>query len=377
MTAASPLPSAFPLPSATPAELGLDPAKLDLLCARIEADIAAGHHPGAQVALARHGKLALFRSFGAARAGVAASDASLWLLYSNTKVITAAGLWALAEDGLLRLTDPIAQHLPGFEAGGKGAITFIELLTHQAGFPGAEIPPAAWEDAAKLRELVCALTLQWEPGSRVRYHPSAAHWVAAAVIRAVTGEDHRAYLRRRIIAPLGLDAELFVGVPVEMQARTADMHDVDGAVRMPEGTAAFLAAGVPGGGGYGTARAMAAFYQALLQGGALAGRRIISPRMMAYAVRNYTGDRVDEYNGMPMHRGLGPHLRGTTPAMRGLGAIAHPGTFGHGGVGSSYCWGDPESGLSFAFLSNTRQTEEFHGPRMDTLSTLAHAAVIS
>lgn len=368
---------AFPLPSASPAELGLDPAKLDLISARIEADIAAGHHPGAQVALARHGKLAFFRSFGEARKGTPASDASLWLLYSNTKVITAAGLWALTEDGRLRLADPIAQYLPGFEAGGKGAITFIELLTHQAGFPSAEIPPCAWEDAARLRELVCDFKLEWEPGSCVRYHPAAAHWVAAAVIRAVTGEDHRAYLRRRVIAPLGLDAELFVGVPAEFHHRAVDMHDVDGSVRMPEGTPAFLSAGIPGGGGYGTARAMAVFYQALIQGGAVAGRRIISPRMISYAIRNYTSDRPDEYHGMPMHRGLGPHLRGETAAIRGLGDIAHPGTFGHGGVGSSYCWGDPASGVSFAFLSNTRQAEEVHGPRMDAISNLAHAAIIS
>lgn len=368
---------AFPLPLSTPGELGLDTAKLDLICARIAADIAAGHHPGAQVALARHGKLALFRSFGEARKGEPATDDTLWLLYSNTKVITATGLWALAEEGRLRLTDSIAQHLPGFEAGGKGAITLIDLLTHQAGFPSAEMPPSAWEDAAKLRECVCAFELEWEPGSCVRYHPAAAHWVAAAVIRAVTGEDHRVFLRHRIIEALELGEELFVGMPAGAQGRAADMHDVDGSVRRPEGTPAFLAAGIPGGGGYGTARAMVAFYQALLQGGALAGQRVLSPRMIRYAVRNFTGDRPDEYNGMPMHRGLGPHLRGGTAGIRGLGAIAHPGTFGHGGVGSSYCWGDPESGVSFAFLSNTRQSEEFHGPRMDALSTLAHAAIIS
>jgi hypothetical protein len=33
--------------------------------------------------------------------------------------------------------------------------------------------------------------------------------------------------------------------------------------------------------------------------------------------------------------------------------------------------------VSFAFLSNTRQTEEFHGPRMNTISNLVHAAIIS
>lgn len=366
----------FPMQDATPAELGLDPSRLDRLCDRIESDIAAGHHPGAQVAVARHGRIALFRTFGEARKGVAARPDSLWLLYSNTKVITAAAVWAMAEDGLIRLTDTIAQHLPGFEANGKGGITFIELLTHQGGFPSAEVPPACWEDAAKLRETVCGFALEWEPGSKVRYHPAAAHWVAAAVIKAVTGEDHRDFIRRRIIAPLGIGAELFVGLPADEQIRAADMHDVDGAVRMPEGSPAGRAAGIPGGGGYGTARAMAAFYQALLGGGALNGQRILSPRMLAYAIRNYTGDRPDEYNGVPMHRGLGPHLRGETALARGLGAIAHPKTFGHGGVGSSYCWGDPESGVSFAFLSNTRQTDAFHGPRMDVISTLAHAAII-
>lgn len=367
----------FPLPEAAPAELGLDPARLDALCARIEADIAAGHHPGAQLAIARHGKLALNRSFGEARAGVPATPETLWLLYSNTKVITAAALWQLAERGALRLSDTVAEHLPGFETGGKGEITFIQLLTHQAGFPSAEVPPDAWDDAERLREVVCGFSLEWAPGSQVRYHPAAAHWVAAAVIRVVTGEDHRAFLRQHIIAPLRLEGELFVGLPEAEVPRVADMLDADGTVRMPEASFAHRAAGVPGGGGYGTARAMAAFYQALLGGGALAGRRILSPRMVAYAVRNHTADRPDEYNGMPMHRGLGPHSRGMTSAIRGLGAIAHPDTFGHGGVGSSYCWADPASGVSFAFLSNTRQTEEFHGPRMDTLSTMAHAAIIS
>jgi CubicO group peptidase (beta-lactamase class C family) len=107
-------------------------------------------------------------------------------------------------------------------------------------------------------------------------------------------------------------------------------------------------AGSPGGGGYATARAMAAFYQMLLQGGQLGDARILSPRTIAYVTRNYTGDRVDAYMGMPMHRGLGPHLRGATETIRGLGSLASPRTFGHGGVGSSYCWADPESRGSIA-----------------------------
>jgi CubicO group peptidase (beta-lactamase class C family) len=79
--------------------------------------------------------------------------------------------------------------------------------------------------------------------------------------------------------------------------------------------------------------------------------------------------------GMPMHRGLGPHLRGTTDTIRGLGSFASPRTFGHGGVGSSYCWADPDSGVSFAYLTNNRVPDPWHSRRMDLVSNAVHAAI--
>ena len=106
----------FPLPESNPEALGLDPRPLDRLCALIERHVAESRHPGAQVAVVRRGKLALFRSFGRARVGPDAAPAdarSLFLLYSNTKVVTTAALWMLAEDGLLRFNDPVAKHVPG------------------------------------------------------------------------------------------------------------------------------------------------------------------------------------------------------------------------------------------------------------------------
>lgn len=372
----------FPLPESNPEALGLDPRKLDRLCAVIGRHIEEGHHPGAQVAVARHGRLALFRSFGTACIeGNRPADArSLFLMYSNTKVVTAAAVWMLVEDGLLRFSDTVAQHVPEFAANGKGGITVLQLLTHQGGFPSAVVPEACWEDHALLRKTVCGFTLEWTPGSKVQYHPASAHWTAAVLMEAITGQDFRAFIRERVIAPLGLGEEIFVGLPPDRQDRAAAIYDppVEGrfSPRMPENTPAGRAAGIPGGGGYGTARGMAAFYQMLAQGGALNGVRVLSPRMVEFVTRNFTGDRIDEYMGLPMCRGIGPHSRGEHPVARGLGTIAHPRTFGHGGVGSSYCWADPTSGVSFAFFSNCRQTEEFHNRRMDVLSSLAHAAIL-
>ncbi|HEX7788633.1 MAG TPA: serine hydrolase domain-containing protein [Methylomirabilota bacterium] len=371
----------FPLSMASPSSLDLDPRPLDRLQELITGHLTEGRYPGAQIALARDGKLALFRTFGDASidpSRTAAGDDTLWLLYSNTKVITACAVWILAEQGALRFTDRVAEHVPGFEANGKGDITIVQLLSHQGGFPNADVPTSAWEDHELLRRVVCGFTLEWTPGSRVHYHSRAAHWVAAVLIESLSKTDYRAFIREQVIEPLGLGDELFVGLPDARHGRAVDMHEpgASGPVRRAEeNNAAFRRAGTPGGGGYATARAMAAFYHMLAAGGSLGGRRLLSPRMVQYVTRSVTGDRVDGYMGMPMHRALGPHVRGTTETIRGLGSIASPRTFGHGGVGSSYCWADPDSGVSFAYLTNNRVPDPWHSERMDRISNAMHAAI--
>ena len=371
------------LEKAAPSSLDLDPKALERLHETITRHVAEGRYPGAQYAVARHGKLAVTSTIGDARTDpgrVAATDTTLWLLYSNTKVLTACAVWLLTERGALLFSDTVAQHLPGFEQNAKGDITITQLLSHQGGFPNADVPKAAWEDHDLLRRSVCAFTLEWTPGSRVYYHGRAAHWVAAAMIEAVTKGDYRDFIRSEITEPLGIAEECFVGLPDAQHGRAVDMHEPspDGSrqiIRTEENNPQFRRAGTPGGGGYATARAMAAFYQMMAHGGTLNGVRLLSPRMVSYVTRNVTGDRVDGYMGMPMHRGLGPHSRGTTDTIRGLGALASPRVFGHGGVGSSYCWADPDSGVSFAYLTNSRVPDPWHSARLDQVSSLVHSAI--
>ena len=47
-------------------------------------------------------------------------------------------------------------------------------------------------------------------------------WVLAEIIERLTGEDFRAFLRRRIIEPLGLNS-MFVGLPESEGYRTAEV----------------------------------------------------------------------------------------------------------------------------------------------------------
>jgi CubicO group peptidase (beta-lactamase class C family) len=374
----------FALPEDNLENLNFRREQIDLLCRLIEGHIADGRYPGAQVAIARHGKLAFERTFGEARTEPARKRAdgdTLWLLYSNTKVITAAALWILAERGAFGFGDRVADHVPEFARNGKQDITILQLMTHQAGVPNAQVPAEAWEDHAALREAVCSFTLEWTPGSRIVYHALAAHWTAAVLIEQLAGEDFRAFIRKNLIERLGLEREIHVGLPEAEQARAADMHepnpDAPGIRPLAiNNTAAFRKAGVPGGGGYASARAMAALYQMMLAGGVLNGVRVLSPRTLDYAIRNHTGERVDEYMGMPMNRGIGPHLRGTQAGIRGLGSLASPRTFGHGGVGSSYCWGDPDSGVSFAYLTNNRVPDPWHSRRLDLVSNFVHTAIL-
>src|SRR5437879_1638915 len=309
----------FPLETSSVDALGLDPKPLGRLRELITAHIAEGRYPAAQIAVARHGKLGLSWTLGEARLEpqrVAATDDTLWLLYSNTKVLTACAVWILVERGALAFTDRIADHVPGFEANGKGDISVIQLLTHQGGFPNAEVPQAAWEDHELLRRSVSAFTLEWTPGSRVTYHRGAAHWVAAVLIEALTKPDYRAFIRENIAEPLGLADDLFVGLPDKAHGRAVDMHEPapDGGRyvrRSEDNTPEARRAGRPGGGGYATARGMAAFYQMLLAGGQLGGARVLSPRTIACLPPHSPADRVDGNMRIPMHGGLGHHLRET------------------------------------------------------------------
>ena len=369
------MPSTFPLTESSPAELHFAEKPLSDLDRLIHRHIEEGRYPGAQIALARHGKLALFRTYGEARAGIHATADTLFLLFSQTKVLTTAAVWSLVEDGTLSFSDRVADHLPEFAAHGKGEITLFQVTTHQAGYPSADVTRDTWTDHALMRRQVCDFKPEWPAGSRLHYHARAAHLTLAMVIEAVTGEDYRHVIRERVIGPLGIGDDLYVGVPEAAQHRCADTLGPDSDPPR-DNSAEMRAAGLPSGGGFATARAMAAFYQMMLGGGKLGAVRLFSPRLVAFVTRNWTGERPDEaMAGTPMHRGLGPHVRGVSDRIRGLGLMAHPDTFGHGGAGTSYSWADPNSGVSFSYLTNFVQPDPWHSARLDRISNLVHAAI--
>ena len=339
----------FPLEISDLSSLGFDSTQISKLEQMILKHIEEGRYPGAQFALARHGKLAAFRSYGHARtepAPIPTGPDTLFLLFSNTKVLVSSAVWLLVEDGIISLSDPVAEYMPAFAANGKESVTVQQVMTHQGGFPSSNITRAAWADHALMREQVCAFELEWPAGSRLHYHPRSAHYVLAMLIEAVTGRDYRDVIRGRRIEPVE-----------------------------EKNTAGFREAGLPFGGSFGTARAQVAFYQMLIQSGRLNGTRILSPRMVEYLTTDFTGDRIDGNHDREMHRALGPHKRGTGGHACIFGSLASPLTVGHGGIGTNVCWGDPSSGVSFAYLSNEIQPNDWSSSRFDRVSNIIHAAI--
>ena len=339
----------FPLEISGLSSLGFDSIQISKLEQMILKHIDEGRYPGAQFALARHGKLAAFRSYGHARTEpvpIPTGPDTLFLLFSNTKVLVSSAVWLLVEDGIISLSDPVAEYMPAFAANGKESVTVQQVMTHQGGFPSSNITRAAWADHAVMREQVCAFELEWPAGSRLHYHPRSVHYVLAMLIEAVTGRDYRDVIRGRRIEPVE-----------------------------EKNTAGFREAGLPFGGSFGTARAQVAFYQMLIQSGRLNGTRILSPRMVEYLTTDFTGDRIDGNHDREMHRALGPHKRGTGGHACIFGSLASPLTFGHGGIGTNVCWGDPSSGVSFAYLSNEIQPNDWSSSRFDRVSNIIHAAI--
>src|SRR6202167_2867951 len=136
------MPATYPLPTGDLKSLGFASKPLDHLDALIRSHIDDGRYPGAQIALARHGKLALFRTYGNAKTEggtVPATNETLFLLFSQTKVLTSSAVWTLVEEGKLSFIDKVTEFLPEFAARGKADITLEQVMSHRGGFPSGDV----------------------------------------------------------------------------------------------------------------------------------------------------------------------------------------------------------------------------------------------
>ncbi|MFN8557401.1 MAG: serine hydrolase domain-containing protein [Dehalococcoidia bacterium] len=378
------------LRAASPEAVGIDSGRLEALFARVRRDVDSGALPSAQVAIARQGRLAGLRTFGAAVQGGQrrpATDQTLYTIFSCTKAIVAAAVWTLFEDGLLRLDERVADIIPEFGTNGKEIVTVEQTLLHIGGFPMAPLGPGKWETREGRLAAFARWRLNWEPGTRFEYHATSAHWVLVEIIERRTGEEWRAYLRRRVLDPMGL-TDLYVGLPSEVNERVADVAYVEPPAPPPGGWGEtnpdtvmhfnrpeVRAVGVPGGGGICTAAELALFYQPLIHGGVTAtGARVMKPETIAFATTVRTKDiHRDLLHDILVNRALAVVVAGAdgNAHLRGFGRAASARAFGHGGAGGQIGWGDPATGISIGYCTNGFADQDTIRQRNLEISTLA------
>lgn len=347
-------------------ELGLDPAKVEALLQRTRREVDEGLLPGAQIAIARHGKVGVCESFGNA------NDNSLVCIFSATKGITSAAAWLLFQEGKLLEDELVADIVPEFGSNDKDKITVQQLFTHTAGFPHAPFRPLQWNSKQETLGRFAQWRLSWQPGTKFEYHPTSSMWVIAELIERKSGLSYVDFVRTRVVEPLGL-TNLFVGLPDSENDRAlAVEHSGDPLTEedykklgMPMPPASEVteeallvfnkpevrAVGVPGGGGYASAHDMALFYQAMLHGG-LEGRELWHEETRTDVRRIRSGDLTDMMFRKPANRALGIIISGDdSRSFRGFGKTNSPQAFGHNGAGGQLCWADPATGLSLAYLT--------------------------
>ena len=357
----------------------MDQQALGCVEALFHEQIQQGLHPGASLAVYRHGKpvLDLFGGMANTDAGHPVTSDTMFVLYSSTKPLTAACVYLLWERGKLDWDDRVADYWPGFAQNGKEEVTIGHVLTHRGGFPEtpAELTWDKWGNWERVVEVLEKIRPDYAPGKVLAYHPRNYGWVLAEVVQRIDGRPFSQFLREEITGPLEMN-DTFVGLPADLESRVSRIHAMEDCDR-PSQVSTYNIPEVhlavqPAGGGIATARDLAKFFAMMQGGGALDGVRIFAPDTVAEATKLQV-EGMDVTNERYTRRSLGLSLG--DPRM-GTSATEAVRTFGHGGAGTSVGWADHDSGVAMAFITNGFRDDMSNYPRLAAMSQAVRDACL-
>lgn len=343
---------------------------LDRLRNYIVEEMAERDLPNASFTLAHNNRVVLSEQFGES------DQDTLFALFSCTKLLVAATVWQLIDEGALSPGDLVHKFIPEFGRNGASydemqQITLQHLLTHTGGFPLAPLGPPDWDTRRGRLQRFAHWRTSWTPGTQYEYHATSGHWVIAEMIEAVEGRDYREVITDRIIAPFGGGA-MFFGEPAaavqqaeliavatpptpeEIRAITGT-DDLDTGEVTPEILTVFndrgiRSVGVPGAGMVATPTALALLYQHLLHN----TDNRFSDDVLHAGTNKVLVDLPVPIVKIPAHRTLGLVVAGDdgNSVFRGMGAHVSPAAFGHNGASGQVAFADPTSGISFVFATS-------------------------
>lgn len=170
------------------------------------AELAETRTPGMAVAVVRDGRAAFARGLGVAsiETGQPVTPDTLFHVGSVTKTLTAAALVTLAEQGKLRLDEPVGRWVEGLSPG-LAKLTLHQLLGQTAGLGDLHGGDGLHEETA-LAEFVRSRTdadLLLTPG-KVFSYSNLGYALAGLVLEKATGKPYADAMREILFEPLGM-----------------------------------------------------------------------------------------------------------------------------------------------------------------------------
>jgi CubicO group peptidase (beta-lactamase class C family) len=363
-----------------PRSVGLDREVIAAIWRAAVGAYRTGLYPALALCVRRRGKVVIDRSIGHVSGNapadppdarrVVATPATLFNLFSASKMVTAMLVHLCNQRGLLHLDDPIAMYVPGFGEHGKHRITVRHVLTHRAGIPHI---PSQFADVGLLErpnEILSLLARQkprWRAGQRLAYHALTGGFLLGAVVEQVTGKPLRDVMRDEILQPLGFDAfnygvprermrevavNAFTGPPVlppisQILKRVFSVAFAE-AVRISNDPR-FLTSVIPAGNIIATANEASRFMQLLLDGGEQNGVRVFETRTIKRAIAEQTFFEIDLTIGVPLRYSMGFMLGARVASLYGLNT---PRAFGHLGFTNVVVYADPSRDIAVALMTS-------------------------
>lgn len=353
--------SAQTLDVVAPKAVGLSGTRLANADRIIEQAIKEQTIPGAVLCVERHGKIGYLKAYGNKRVypnTEKMTTNTVFDMASCSKAMsTATCAMILIDRGQLRLLDRVDQYVPGFEnwkdtiTGETEAIRIINLMTHTSGLP----PYAPVQDLKKkYGSPNPKAVVDWISHCQRLYAPekgwtySCCNYIMLQqVIEKITGQSIQQFAHDNIFAPLGMrytdyrpTKELAaLCAPTEKQA---DGKCLLGVVHDP--LACTMMAGLSGNAGlFSSAEDVATYCAAILNGGELNGKRILSP--LAVKCMTTVPRSLEQFGHTP---GWG----NSTPYSSNLGDLLSSQAFGHTGYTGTSIVMDPVNDVAIILLTN-------------------------
>ena len=360
------------LPITSPEDVGMSSVKLAQSKSSVQALIDDEKIAGANIIVARKGKIVLSETFGMMdqKAKKPMRPDTIFRIYSMTKPITSVAAMMLYEQGNLKLDDPISKYIPEFKGlkvyseSGKhddqvNQMSIRDLFRHTSGLTYGYFGNTAVDKMymargvlkrkSSLQDMINKLSeipLLHQPAAK--WHYSVSTDVLGYLVQKISGQPLNEFFRQKIFEPLDMKDTAFY-VPKEKVNRLAACYGPkqNGEFRVIDDPSKSQYLAQPllfsgGGGLVSTARDYLRFSQMLLNKGQLDGRRLLHSETVEMMTSNQLPDSVKRGQGEGFGLGFSVRLRdGRFPQ----------GEYGWGGAASTHFWISPKDKLIVIALS--------------------------